>query len=302
MFTRIRASSASATVEATLAGRCANCGEISQEGVVKANYVPDLIFDVGAHTGEDSDFYLKLGYRVLAIEANPLLAHNLRNRFSKEISDGQYILLEKAVGAAEGNISFYINETKSVWGTANSEWAERNRKLGAFSKEITVQSIRFNDIISTYGCPYYLKIDIEGSDMLCINALSFLDCRPKHISLESTKTSWSDLSSEFDALERLGYKYFKVVKQGSHKSSAFKNRYGQHMTYAFDSDATGPFGDYLEGVWLSKDQAIRKYFLIFIGYTIMGDNTFLSTVVGEIPLVRRILHYVGWYDTHAMYE
>ncbi len=32
---------------------------------------PDLVFDVGAHKGEDSDFYLNLGYRVVAVEANP---------------------------------------------------------------------------------------------------------------------------------------------------------------------------------------------------------------------------------------
>jgi hypothetical protein len=30
---------------------------------------PDLIFDVGFHRGEDTDFYLKKGFRVVAVEA-----------------------------------------------------------------------------------------------------------------------------------------------------------------------------------------------------------------------------------------
>ena len=54
--------------------------------------------------------------------------------------------------------------------------------------------------------------------MLCVDALKRISCRPKFISLESTKTSWSDLLNEFDTLETLGYTKFKVVRQGRHKS------------------------------------------------------------------------------------
>ena len=32
--------------------------------------------------------------------------------------------------------------------------------------------IRFGDLIAQYGCPHYLKIDIEGADMMCVNALA----------------------------------------------------------------------------------------------------------------------------------
>ena len=36
--------------------------------------VPDLIYDVGMHNGSDTAYYLHKGFRVLAIEANPVLA------------------------------------------------------------------------------------------------------------------------------------------------------------------------------------------------------------------------------------
>ena len=31
----------------------------------------DLIYDVGMHKGEDTEFYLRKGFRVIAIEADP---------------------------------------------------------------------------------------------------------------------------------------------------------------------------------------------------------------------------------------
>ena len=38
-----------------------------------------LIFDVGCNDGQDSDFYLKKGFRVVAVEANPALCELLKN-------------------------------------------------------------------------------------------------------------------------------------------------------------------------------------------------------------------------------
>ena len=50
---------------------------------MERNEVPDLIYDVGAHKGENSDFYLRLGFRVVAVEANPMLVVN--NAFVKRL-------------------------------------------------------------------------------------------------------------------------------------------------------------------------------------------------------------------------
>lgn len=40
----------------------------------------NLIFDAGAHRGDDTDFYLGKGFRVVAAEANPILVDHLRRR------------------------------------------------------------------------------------------------------------------------------------------------------------------------------------------------------------------------------
>jgi hypothetical protein len=59
--------------------------------------------------------------------------------------------------------------------------------------------------------------------MLCVDALKTISCRPKFISLESTKTSWSDLLKEFNTLETLGYTKFKVVRQERPRGKRYSN-------------------------------------------------------------------------------
>ena len=262
----------------------------------------DLVFDVGAHVGDDSDFYLKLGFRVVAVEANPSLAARLKQRFAAEIDGGRYVLVDKAIGSGHEEITFFVNRKTSVWGTADPSWALRNQRLGAESDEIRVPSVPFGELLQTYGCPYYLKIDIQGADMLCVTALKSADCRPTYLSVASSKTSWRDLLKEFDALESLGYTKFKVVNQGTHKSGQFTARNGRQVTHAFEAGASGPFGDDLTGEWLTRNRAIMRYVPIFMMYKTMGDNTFLdrhASTVRRIPILEGLIGRVSWYDTHA---
>jgi FkbM family methyltransferase len=259
----------------------------------------DLIFDVGAHRGEDSDFYLKLGYRVVAVEANPTLAEELRTRFAKEMKESRFVVVDKAIGESAGKVTFYVNKKLSVWGTADPNWAKRNQGLGADSEEITVESTRFSDIVAQHGCPHYIKIDIEGADMLCVKALKDVACRPKFVSVESNKTSWFDLLDEFKTFDALGYTKFKIVDQRNHVDGNYHHHDGQWVGYKFPKGSTGPFGDDLGGVWLTKSQAIRAYIPIFFLYKTIGDNTFLSKVLKHVPVLRRVLDRVSWYDTHA---
>ena len=41
----------------------------------------NLIFDLGFHNGDDSDFYLKKGFNVIALEANPELVRRGIKKF-----------------------------------------------------------------------------------------------------------------------------------------------------------------------------------------------------------------------------
>ena len=52
----------------------------------------DLIYDIGAHKGDDAAFYLAKGFRVISVEAHPTHASVIRRRFSSEIEDGRPVL------------------------------------------------------------------------------------------------------------------------------------------------------------------------------------------------------------------
>lgn len=259
-----------------------------------------LIYDVGAHSGEDTSFYLGLGYRVVAIEANPQLAAKLRSDFADALADGRLIVVEQAVSTSRRTVDFFINEKKSDWGTANADWAARNERVGAPSRRISVSAIPFGEILREFGIPYYLKVDIEGSDRLCIMALEKFAARPKFVSIEASVGKWSKLAGEFEMLERLGYKSFQIVRQGRHQSRTFLSRCGECVAFSFNIDSSGPFGEHLEGRWLSSRQALRRYRWIWLLERLLSDDSPIGRLLAKVPVLARIPAALGWYDTHAM--
>src|SRR6188474_1817321 len=163
-----------------------------------------LIFDIGMHTGKDSEFYLKKGFNVIAIEANPKLVEKAKVNFREQIDSGQLVIINKAIAPGNiENIDFYINDDKDDWGTIVPEW---NRSLSSNFYKITVPTTGLEEIIKTYGLPYYMKIDIEGADVLCLKQLLELKKTPDYLSIELlTPNNLKD--KKVDSLEILIYLY-----------------------------------------------------------------------------------------------
>ena len=262
--------------------------------------VKDLIFDVGMHHGEDSDFYLRKGFRVVGVEANPSLCEEVAVRYADAISSGRLIVVNKAIGRSDGRAVFYLNK-KSIWGTLEPKWAERNNRLGSPSNQIEVEAVRPERLFAEFGVPYYLKIDIEGLDVVCLEALKHISERPVYVSLESNKTSWRELLHEFEVFANLGYKRFKVVNQCdvSKQISPAPALEGNYVAHTFSSGASGLFGEEAPGSWLSMDQALAEYRKIFRRYRFFGDEGLLT----RHRLGRKLIKKVGirncWFDTHA---
>src|ERR1700730_18487174 len=253
----------------TPARREQNMLPINDDTIVRAEIplVRNLIYDVGAHEGEDTEFYLEKGFSVVAIEANPGLCQKLATKFARQISSGKLKLVSTAIAEYDGTIDFYINEKLSVWGTTYPAWAERNERLGAPSSIVKVPARRFQDVLAENGIPYYLKIDIEGADLLCLKALCDFSEKPRFISIESEKVVWNRLVHEFSLLESLGYRQFNIVNQKRvHRQVPPRpHREGLHCDHKFAPGSSGLFGKELPGRWLTTKQAINKYRFIFIG-------------------------------------
>ena len=148
----------------------------------------NLIFDVGLHKGEDTDFYLKKGYDVVAFEANSDLISQCKVRFHSQIEESKLIIVEGAIAPASmgQRVTFYKNLKNSVWGTIRPQWAQRNEKRGAGSISLEVDRVDIAEAFKKYGIPFYLKIDIEGADLLVLDALRGFADRPQYISIKSS--------------------------------------------------------------------------------------------------------------------
>ena len=265
---------------------------------------PDLIIDVGVHKGEDTDFYLRKGFRVVGVEANLDLCKTLTRQFSKYLDHGRLRLLNVAVAPEDGPVTFFQNQSVTDWGTTSKEWRARNERKGTQSTETIVEGKRFESILAEFGVPYYLKIDIEGADLLCVEALEQFSERPRYVSLESTMTSWRGLLEEFAILRRLGYRRFKVVNQlrVPLQTCPKLSREGRYVAQTFVHGSSGTFGDEAPGEWLSEKQAILKYRRIFVEYRVFGNDGVFDHFNWERRFIWRLKQFLPqrvWYDTHA---
>jgi FkbM family methyltransferase len=260
--------------------------------------IDDLIYDVGMHLGEDTAFYLAKGFRVVAIEASPELAAAGEREFAAHVADGSLHVVNAAVAETNGPVELDLNPT-TEWNTTNSEWVQRNLRMRpAEITTVTVEGMPFRDILTRFGTPYFLKVDIEGADLLCVEALRAGDV-PKYVSLESDKTSWRRIRLELELLARLGYDRFKVVGQHRVPEQVPPRpaREGRYVEWKFEHMASGLFGEEAPGRWLTRRQALALYWLIFVRYRLYGDD-------GIAPhrahgWLHRLFGAPGWYDTHA---
>jgi FkbM family methyltransferase len=272
--------------------------------------VDDLIYDVGLHHGQDTDFYLKKGYRVVAFEAAPGNAEHCRKRFAREIDEGRLTIVEGAItenvvsNGKPAEVKFYRNADHSLWGSTCDDWATRNEVMGTRNDIINVRAIDFKECLAEYGIPHYLKADIVGSETICLRALLNFANRPDYLSIRSEKVIFSRLEYEFDLLRQLGYDEFKAVKQDFERIQPRLPSNNGPKYHTFEEGASGPFGEDSPGRWKSADEVLRDYKHVFVKYWLFGDYSYLiQTDRGRrfIAQMERALgrSIPGWYDTHA---
>lgn len=247
----------------------------------------DLIYDVGMHNGDDTAYYLSKGYRVVAIEADPALVEAARRRFVAEIAADRLTILDVGVAEEEGEKEFWINEKKSVWNSFNKHVSARNNLP---HHSIRVRCRRFGDILRAHGVPYYLKVDIEGNDRLCLEDLDASDL-PVYVSVEVGPLDY------LLKLRDLGYAGFKYIDQLSFRSltvppdrdyarfvsmknktsrlsrpgrlwaagffkrrlEAFSRRLRRQGDWQFPMGSTGPFGEDTPGPWQCWQEAAYSW-------------------------------------------
>jgi FkbM family methyltransferase len=203
----------------------------------------DLIFDFGMHNGDDTDYYLKKGFRTVSVDANPTLCAIAATRFQKSIEEDKLRICNLGVAPTRGELAFYVNKGISEWSSFDRDIASRGHPVA----EVKVRTVRPEDFFKAFGVPYYCKIDIEGFDRLVVDAISRLPVKPRYVSFEN------GVLRDFEVLVAAGYTAFQLVEQSIVPQVKLPqpSAEGNSITHDFPSGASGPFGKDLDGGWLT---------------------------------------------------
>ena len=225
------------------------------------------VYDLGMHNGDDSEYYLTKGYRVIAVEANPLLCAEAEQRFAPEIAAGRLRVLNLAVAREAGSAEFYVKRERAPQSSLRPP-----RDMTGW-QAVTVETAPLADLVEEASDIAFMKIDIERMDIVALDSLIAAGIRPPLISAEA---------HSFEVLLKLyvmGYPRYRLVNAGivhrEHKRRRIRLRDGSETVYRFAPGSSGPFGEDLPAPWTDISRT---------AYTWFGRETLLGS---------------GWYDVHA---
>jgi len=211
-----------------------------------------LIYDIGMHTGEDTEFYLKKGYQVVAVEANPALVEAAQKKYAQQIASGQLVVLNLGIvdNPTREKLTFYINEKQTEWSSFVKKIALRD---GGQYHCVKVDCTTLKDIVDDYGKTYYVKIDIEGNDHIALESLLSSEKLPKFVSVENGNMGMLTM------LFKAGYDAFKYIQQNNIQKLKLPepSKEGFSVQHSFIFGSSGPFGEETPGNWISHE-SVRK--------------------------------------------
>jgi FkbM family methyltransferase len=263
----------------------------------------DLVFDVGMNICEDTDFYLKKGFRVVAVEANPSACLEAERRYPGEVASGQLTILNRAISGARAPLRFFVCRTMSAWSTASTALRDQWARQGAVFEEIEVPGMSSADLIADYGVPRYAKVDIEGFDLICLRGFQAVSAAPRYLSVEVDFYTVDEL---LGVLKGLGYRRYALVGQAgvANQRAPAAAKEGRAVAYEFKSGCSGLFGEELPAPWGDAGAVRARCAAVVTQHRIAGALDRL----GGVPLVggalarlkdRRLPLARDWYDIHA---
>jgi FkbM family methyltransferase len=244
----------------------------------------NLIFDLGFHNGDDTDFYLKKGFKVVSVEANPNLISEGMKRFSKEIENGQLKLLHNAIADKIGQIEFYIHLKNSDWSSCFKNIAQSD---GSVAKKVTVTSITINELFKQFGVPRYMKVDIEGFDIVVARELCNIKNKPAFVSFETNRKEFAEI---YSYLFVAGYEQFQLVNQRNNPDRIipFSSSEGKDIRYKFSKYSSGLFGEDLpHDKWLDINNSISNY----VKYKTCKEIDNIELGLGWMDLHAKLIRY-----------
>ena len=143
---------------------------------------------------------------------------------------------------------------------SNPHWSSivrsRREQMDDALRTIEVDCTTLDCVLREHGIPYYLKIDIEESDLDAIRSLKALSDLPRYLSAEAHSREIAQ------TLFELGYRRFQLVDQREKNELRlwpWTWREGRYVWAQFNDSHSGTFGRELPGSWLTIDEVLANF-------------------------------------------
>lgn len=170
----------------------------------------DLVFDIGAHTGEMAAVLLHCGAKVICIEPQPRCVEILKKRFSERID---IVIVQKGVGSKEGVLPLAVCSNDTPLASFSQQWKKLYPQQ-LWDQEIDVQMTTLDKLIKQYGKPSFCKIDVEGFEQEVFRGLTV---SVPYISFEFHGTVLADAEKCIAYLHTLGNAVFNYSLYSNHR-------------------------------------------------------------------------------------
>lgn len=252
------------------------------------------IFDIGVGSGLDTYFYLNKGFKVVAVEADPIQTNVLSSKFADQIQDNTLTLVNAvASDTVDQVVSFYKDKTFQPSSTAISSYIKSSHT----HDKVDGLTINYNELINRYGVPYYCKIDIESSDLVFLKSIESLQL-PTYISAEANTI---DI---IEQMHKLGYQKFKLINQ--YYGFTLQMHYEYYAKFDVDNKDFVCEGNPFTGklpTWLNEHNLLEWSGLF--GTELPGKWVSYAEIKQMYTLIRQMTNklpahvMVGWFDCHA---
>lgn len=191
----------------------------------------ELCFDIGAHVGNRTAVWRRLGARVVAVDPHPLCQKYLQHRFG---NDPEVVLVDGAIGRNPGTLELHINDwSPSISTLRGKDWQDRMNQLSRYeetwSRVRMVEVRTLESLIREFGLPSFCKLDVEGFEWEILSevrtplpafSFEFLNPGLEHVEEILARTeSWGNYLFQYSLRERHRFE----LRASTHKANLMRS-------------------------------------------------------------------------------